>query len=88
MVSDVKSLGKAGTLWKDQTNTGLENSGYGMLVGGTAPVDTDRDGMPDAWEIRYGLNPNSATDAMGDFDHTGYTNIERYVNAIADELYP
>jgi hypothetical protein len=88
VVADVKSLGKAGTLWTDQTATGLDNSGYGTLAGGTAPVDGDNDGMPDAWETKYGLNPNSATDATGDFDHTGYTNIEKYVNSIADGLYP
>ena len=88
VIADVKSLGKAGTLWTDQTATGLGNSGYGTLAGGTAPVDSDQDGMPDAWETKYGLNPNSATDATGDFDHTGYTNIEKYVNSIADGLYP
>jgi hypothetical protein len=49
VVADVKSLGKSGQLWKDQTATGLTNSGYGTLAGGTAPVDTDKDGMPDAW---------------------------------------
>jgi hypothetical protein len=88
VVADVKSLGKAGTLWTDQAATGLDNSGYGTLAGGTALVDGDNDGMPDAWETKYGLNPNSATDATGDFDHTGYTNIEKYVNSIADGLYP
>ena len=88
VVADVKSLGKSGTLWTDQANTGLENSGYGTLAGGTAPVDTDKDGMPDAWETKYGLNPNSATDATGDFDHTGYTNLEKYINSLADGLYP
>jgi hypothetical protein len=88
VIADVKSLGKAGTLWTDQTDTGLENSGYGTLAGGTAPVDTDKDGMPDAWETKYGLNPNSATDATGDFDHTGYTNLEKYINSLADGLYP
>jgi hypothetical protein len=88
VIADVKSLGKAGAMWSSQTATGLGNSGYGTLSGGTAPADTDRDGMPDAWETRYGLNPNSASDATGDFDHTGYTNIEKYVNGIADGLYP
>jgi hypothetical protein len=88
VVSDVKSLGKSGQLWTDQNATGLANSGYGTLAGGTAPVDTDKDGMPDAWETKYGLNPNSAADATGDFDHTGYTNIEKYINGIADGLYP
>jgi hypothetical protein len=88
VVADVKSLGKSGQLWKDQTATGLGNSGYGTLAGGTAPVDTDQDGMPDAWETKYGLNPNDPADATGDFDKTGYTNIEKYINGIVDGLYP
>jgi hypothetical protein len=75
-------------LWTDQNATGLTNSGYGTLAGGTAPVDTDKDGMPDAWETKYGLNPNNPSDATGDFDKTGYTNIEKYINGIVDGLYP
>jgi hypothetical protein len=88
VVADVKSLGKSGQLWTTQTATGLGNSGYGTLAGGTAPVDTDQDGMPDAWETKYGLNPNDPADATGDFDKTGYTNIEKYINGIVDGLYP
>ena len=88
VIADLTSLGKTGSLWTNQTATGLGNSGYGTLAGGTAPVDTDQDGMPDAWETKYGLNPNSAADATGDFDHTGYTNIEKYINGRADGLYP
>ena len=88
VIADVKSLGKSGKLWTDQTATGLTNQGYGTLAGGTAPVDTDKDGMPDAWETKYGLNPNDPSDATGDFDKTGYTNIEKYINGIVDGLYP
>ena len=88
VVADVKSLGKSGQMWTDQNATGLTNSGYGTLAGGTAPVDTDKDGMPDAWETKYGLNPNDPADATGDFDKTGYTNIEKYINGIVDGLYP
>jgi hypothetical protein len=88
VIADVTSLGKSGSLWTHQTNTGLTNSGYGTLAGGTAPTDTDGDGMPDAWETKYGLNPNSAADATGDFDHTGYTNVEKYVNGLIDGSYP
>ncbi len=88
VVSDVTSLGKTGHLWATQAQTGLANGGYGTLAGGTAPTDTDRDGMPDAWERGYGLDPTSAADANGDFDHTGYTNIEKYINGLVDKSYP
>ena len=88
VVADLTSLGKTGSLWTTQTATGLGNSGYGTLAGGTAPTDTDGDGIPDAWKIKYGLDPNDPSDATGDFDHTGYTNIEKYINGIVDGSYP
>ena len=43
--------------------------------------------MPDAWERQFGLNPAEPADARGDFDGTGYTNIEKYVNSLADGPY-
>lgn len=44
--------------------------------------DTDGDGMPDAWEIEHGLNPNVAN-PNGDFDNDGYTDLEEYLNEVA-----
>ena len=49
---------------------------------GKAYKDSDKDGMPDAWEKKYGLNPNDASDANGDINGDGYTNIEKYINGI------
>ena len=49
---------------------------------GTPYTDTDGDGMPDAWEKKYGLNPNDPSDANGDINGDGYTNIEMYINGI------
>ena len=31
------------------------------------------DGMPDAWETRYGLDPNDSSDATSDQDNDGVT---------------
>jgi hypothetical protein len=45
-------------------------------------IDTDKDGMPDNWEKKYGLNPNDPSDANGDINGDGYTNIEKYINGI------
>jgi len=45
-------------------------------------VDTDKDGMPDAWEKKYGLNPKDPSDAKGDLNGDGYSNIEDYINGI------
>ena len=44
--------------------------------------DSDGDGMPDAWEKKYKLNPNDPSDANGDINGDGYTNIEKYINGI------
>lgn len=49
---------------------------------GKAYKDSDNDGIPDAWEKKYGLNPNDASDANGDLNGDGYTNIEKYFNGI------
>jgi pectate lyase len=47
-----------------------------------APVDTDRDGLPDAWELAHKLNPNDANDARAFSLHPFYTNIEMYINSL------
>jgi len=39
--------------------------------------DADSDGMPDAWEIEYGLDP-LVNDASGDADGDGFTNLQEY----------
>jgi hypothetical protein len=49
---------------------------------GAPYVDSDNDGMPDEWEKKYGLNPNDPSDANGDINGDGYTNIEKYINGI------
>ena len=46
------------------------------------PPDTDKDGMPDEWEKKNGLNPTDATDAKKETLHKFYTNIEVYINSL------
>jgi hypothetical protein len=58
-------------------------SGYPNLRSGTPLTDTDHDGMPDEWELRYGLDPNNPSDGNGDLDGDGYTNVEEYLNELA-----
>ena len=55
--------------------------GWPSLAAGSAPTDTDGDGMPDSWETSYGTNPNVA-DNNGDLDSDGYTNLEEYINSL------
>jgi uncharacterized repeat protein (TIGR01451 family) len=40
--------------------------------------DTDRDGMPDLWELTYKLNPKETKDALQDTDGDSLTNLEEY----------
>ena len=41
--------------------------------------DSDSDGMPDAWETRYGLNPNDPSDATSDRDNDGVTALDEFL---------
>ncbi len=61
---------------------GVSNGGFGTIGGGVKPPDTDGDGMPDAWEVTHGINPNVANN-NGDFDFDGYTDLEEYLNDLA-----
>ncbi|MCE5186477.1 MAG: hypothetical protein LLF76_10165 [Planctomycetaceae bacterium] len=56
--------------------------GLGTINGGTAPADTDLDGMPDSWETAHGLSIGDASDRNGDPDGDGYTNLEDYLNSL------
>ncbi|HVK97714.1 MAG TPA: hypothetical protein VM368_07850 [Flavisolibacter sp.] len=47
-----------------------------------APADADKDGMPDEWERKNGLNPTDASDASQYKLHKQYTNIEVYINSV------
>ncbi|KAB8127674.1 pectinesterase [Gracilibacillus oryzae] len=62
--------------------------GYPVLEKGTAPADTDRDGMPDEWELANGLNPNNPEDRNGDNNNNSYTNLEEYLNELAAPAFP
>ncbi len=41
-------------------------------------LDRDGDGMPDWWEMRYGLNPHDPADAWEDPDNDGLINLYEY----------
>ncbi|MGP4042185.1 fibronectin type III domain-containing protein [Gracilibacillus sp. D59] len=69
---------------------GHENDvgGFPVLEKGTAPQDTDQDGMPDEWELAKGLDPNNPEDRNGDKSGNGYTNLEDYLNELAAPTFP
>lgn len=41
-------------------------------------IDTDRDGIPDEWELRFGLDRLDPSDANADPDNDGLSNLEEY----------
>lgn len=51
-----------------------------------APIDTDSDGMPDAWETAHGLNPNSSSDAQLTTIDGTYPNVEVYLYSLVAEI--
>ena len=42
-------------------------------------LDGDKDGLPDEYEKKYGLNPKNPADANEDKDGDGFTNMEEFV---------
>ena len=68
--------------FKDGIITDISEVGGHPAYEGAPYKDTDKDGMPDDWETAHGLNPNDASDAAGDLNGDGYTNIEDFINGL------
>lgn len=64
-----------------------EVGGWPRLRPGATPPDADGDGMPDAWEVGHGTDPQ-AFDAWGDVDGNGWPDLEDYLNERAGILAP
>ena len=45
-------------------------------------LDTDKDGIPDEWELKHQLNPKDAKDAALFTLDKNYTNVEVYINSL------
>ena len=76
IVADVRN--RTGHFLDSQKQAG----GWPGYTPGTPSGDSDRDGIPDEWEVAHGLNPHDASDA-GKMLSSGYTAIEEYVNSLA-----
>ena len=80
LIAAVASFGKEGKIIRDEAEVG----GMPEIKGGQSPVSTAGDGIPDAWKSAHGLDPKDAGVANGDRDKDGYTNLEEYLNELAD----
>jgi hypothetical protein len=85
LLRQLASLGKEGAQIASETELGLPD-GVGRVPGGQAALDSDRDGMPDAWEAMHGLDPRNPLDrnATG-LSAEGYTNLEVYLDELAGD---
>jgi hypothetical protein len=89
LIVEVNSRGTQGRYMYRETDMPLINGGVGRVLNGTAPLDSDLDGMPDSWETAHGLNKNNAADAItSSSTNPGYLNIEVYINSlVASSLF-
>jgi pectate lyase len=77
IVNDARTGG--GKIIDSTAQVGGMPSASGVSIAGA--LDTDRDGMPDWFEDKYGFN-KLVGDQNGDSDTDGYTNLEEYLNGI------
>lgn len=70
---------RSGRLIDSQADVG----GWPVPPPASPPLDSDRDGMPDAWERAHGLNPADPSDGAADRNGDGFTNLEDYLNSLA-----
>ena len=69
----------------------VKDQGTYTLASTSRPAgwDSDRDGIPDEWEIANGLNPNDASDGQKktiDTEKGWYTNLEVYMNSLVEQI--
>jgi len=83
LVGEVQSRGTRGVYMYRETANNLSNGGLGEVFGAPAPLDSDADGMPDAWEDANSLNKNLKADATHfNTVYPEYLNIEVYINGL------
>ena len=76
---------KSGVIPKTFVNHPEDVGGWSVLKEGTPSLDSDHDGMPDAWESFHGLNPQNDNDRNGkELSDIGYTNLEVYLNSLVE----
>ncbi len=81
MIEELASLGTKGTILRDQTDPKhypLADTWQQMDTANNKPLDTDHDGMPDAFEDANGLDKNDPSDAAK-IANNGYMNLENYI---------
>ncbi len=78
-----------GTTYAGLIDTQEDVGGWDSYSYGSSEVlkDSDRDGMPDAWEEANGLDPSLASD-RNTVGEDGYTMLEVYINSLIVDGFP
>ncbi|MDR3340007.1 MAG: hypothetical protein LBT25_07970, partial [Candidatus Symbiothrix sp.] len=61
----------------------IQVGGWPTLSSRPSPEDTDKDGIPDAWEAAHGLDKTNPADRNAYTLSKIYTNLEMYLNSLA-----
>ena len=62
--------------------------GWPELKSTEAWIDTDADGMPDAWEKSNGLNSEDSSDGNKMTLDKTFSNVEVYLNSLVEKVVP
>lgn len=81
LIAEAKS-GKAKNGTNGIINDANEVGGWPVYTFAKALEDSDKDGMPDDWEVKHDLDPQNANDASLYTLDKNYTNIEVYINGL------
>lgn len=90
IINDVKN--RTGTLIDVQggfphgTAYELTMNAWPSLRSMSAPLDADKDGIPDDWEKKNKLNPADPNDAVAFSLDKDYSNIELYINSLIHKI--
>ncbi|HOB92226.1 MAG: HEAT repeat domain-containing protein [Bacillota bacterium] len=68
-------------------NSQNEVGGWPVLRSEAPARDSNDDGVPDWWNVKYGFDPLVGLEVNGDLDGDGYTNIEEYLNGTDPDQY-
>lgn len=83
LIDELRSLGTRGaTISHTDPRGEALAGGIGPVAGGAAPRDSDRDGLPDAWEEAQGLDSRDPSDGAK-LSPSGYSQLELYLHSRA-----
>ena len=78
----VRALSRVRVEMPTPPSPGVTRSAYADSVAASTNeppnLDNDGDGMMNAWERQYGLNPEDSSDRLGDADNDGLLNYEEF----------